>query len=163
MSKYFIGCVIFLISICVGGLLGCWKSFQIASRIINKKEKERDKFLNYFELYDQWMYLRENGISLAEYFCKKKYNKIAIYGMGKVCAHLLKELESSDVEIMYGIDQNAEFEDSWIKVYSLQDKLPEVDVIVVTPSFAYESIVKELKEKTNIAIVSIDDIIYELM
>lgn len=163
MSKYFIGCVGLLVSMCVGGLFGYWKSFQIASRIINKKEKERDKLLNYFELFDQWMYLRENGISLAEYFYKKKYYKIAIYGVGKICTHLQKELEGSDVQIMYGIDQNAKLEDSQIKVYSLHDKLPDADAIVVTPTFAYESIAKALKEKTEIAIVSIDDIIYELI
>lgn len=159
----FIRLIILIMAVCGGIIVGFWKSFRMASRIIDKKEKEKDKFENYFDMYDQWISLKEKGIHLAEYFLKHNYHRVAVYGVGKVGVHLINELENSDVEIVYAIDKRDSLDNSNIQVYSIEDNLPDADVIVITTTFAYEDIYKELIEKTNIKIFSLDDIIYELI
>lgn len=154
--------LVIIIVLCVGGLIGFWKSFIIASRIIDKTKQERDKFQNYFEMYDQWMCLRNKNIHLTEYFYKNDLKNIAIYGLGKAAQHLMKELEDSDIRVAYAIDKNTKVDNAGIEVYSINDTLPDADIIVVTPTFAFESILNILEQK-KIKIVSLDDIIYELM
>lgn len=158
----FIRTVISVIIFSLGFGLGFWKSFKIASKIIDKKEKEKDKILSYYELCDDWIKLRERDIKLDKYFELRGYRHIAIYGIGNIGIHLLKELKKTGICVDYAIDANVNFYDYGLKVYSIDDKLPIVDVIVITPIFAYDSILGVLREKTKIPIVSLDDIIYEL-
>ena len=47
-----------------------------------------------------------------------------------------------------------------LKIYSLEDDFENADVIVVTAIFAYSIIKKELAEKTNIPVISLEDVIY---
>ena len=155
--------ILMIIAVCCGIIMGFWNSFRLASNIINKKEKEKDKFENYSEMYDQWLSLKEKGIHLEEFFLKHNYNKVAIYGIARVGVHLIKELENSDIQIAYAIDERANLDSPNIQVYSMKDELPEVDVIVITPPFAYEDIYRELLKKIKCEIVALDDIIYELI
>lgn len=157
--------ILFLLILAVfcGIIVGFLISFRLASNIINKKEKEKDKFESYSAMYDQWLSLKEEQINLEEYFLKHNYNKVAIYGVARAGCHLINELENSDIQIAFAIDERANLDNPNIQVYSIKDKLPDSDVIVITPSFAFEDIYKELFEKTKCDIVSLDDIIYELI
>jgi Predicted dinucleotide-utilizing enzyme len=146
-----------------GAALGFGISTKLSNKIIEKKDIRTDKFVGYFNLLDQWMALKEEGKSFASYFEKNGYSKIAVYGLGKIGNHLLKELENTDIQILYAIDSKGEELNSNIEVYTLDDEIPEADVIVVTATFDYESIKEKLEEKVDIQIVSIDDVVYDLL
>lgn len=64
---------------------------------------------------------------------------------------------------MYAIDAKGEELNSNIEVYTLDDEIPEADVIVVTATFDYEDIRKKLEEKVACEIISIDDVVYEVL
>ena len=74
------------------------------------------------------------------YFEKNGYFQIAVYGMSDLGIYLLEELEASRVQIVYGIDRQAEKAAEkiatgrlvGIPVYKPEDELPEADVIIVT-------------------------------
>ena len=77
--------------------------------------------------------------------------------VGKCLYEELKDIQG--VEIKYGIDQESAY---WgeLEIRSLDDLLPDVDAIIVTPIFAYNEIEEILRQKTHSNIVSLDDVLY---
>ena len=79
--------------------------------------------------------------------------------MMRLGERLYDELKDTKTEVKYAIDQNAESIYADIDVYLPDDKLPEVDVIVVTATYYYNSILNNIKDKVYCPIVSLDDVI----
>lgn len=142
------------------------------SSILTRKRKEgtnqatashavkEDKFAAYYRILDQWMLLKEEGIKVEQYFLDHKFNKIAIYGIAKLANHLVKELETSNIQIIYGIDRNSDMIYGKFPVISVEAILPDADVIVVTPTTEYEDIKKDLQKRIECPIVSLEEIIF---
>ena len=80
--------------------------------------------------------------------------------MGGIGERVYEELKKTDVDVKYFIDKSVI--NSRLKVFDINDELPYVDVIIVTPIFAFDDIERELSQKVNYPIVSIEDIIYEI-
>jgi len=66
--------------------------------------------------------------------------KIAIYGLGVVGRHLIQLLINYKLDFRYAIDRNAKNLHMPYAVYSLEDKMPDVDVVVVTVVDQYDTI-----------------------
>ncbi len=135
---------------------------RLQQKCINSWKTATAKNRALFMLMDQWTYIKQEGKNLQTYFTKKKYNKIAVYGMGDVGRHLVKELQHSEVEILYGIDRNARNIHSDIKIITIDDNLPAVDAIVVTLMDGYDEIFDVLSEKIDCPIIAIEDILNEI-
>jgi hypothetical protein len=128
---------------------------------ITKKEIGSEKLCEFYWVLLQWINVHQEGRLLSDYFIKKNYKSIAIYGMKELGQSLLKELKKSEVEVKYGIDQNLEVITADIDLYSPIEDLPCVDVIVVTAIHYYDEIEKILKMKIKCPIVSIEDVVWE--
>lgn len=111
-------------------------------------------------ILDRMLELKEERKSLTDWFVKNGYKNVAVYGYGILGKHLIYEIESKDIEIRFVIDQNRNVKVNY-PLYSLDDDLPDVDVIVVCVPYYYGDIIKKM-EKTKIKIVSIQTIIEEL-
>lgn len=127
---------------------------------IRKREKRTEKFMDYFDILDEWMNLKEEGKLITDYFIDNDYNTIAIYGMGKLGRHLCHDLEDSNITIAYGLDKRSESMSSNIKLLSMSDELPSVDVIIVTATFDFATIKEQLQKKVECPIISLSDVIY---
>lgn len=132
--------------------------YKKINNLLKEKEKKTNKFKKYYNILNQWLYNKNQGIEISEYFIKKGYNNIAIYGMGELGSRLYEELKGSLINITYAIDKVAYSKYSEIKIVEASQDLDEVDVIVVTPIFDYESIKETLEEKTDNTIISLEDI-----
>lgn len=150
----------------VGGFIGIVSGAWIIEKIIGKVEKEKqelsEKHLALFLLMNQWVIAKQEGKSLIDFFQRNNFKQIAIYGMSYAGERLLDELSGSDIEVKYGIDQNASGIYASIDLYTLDDELPEVDAIVVTPIYFFDQIEEKLLEKVKCPIVSLEDILYEV-
>ncbi len=136
-------------------------SVSILTRnILQQKEYKIDKFKGYYYLLNHWLTLKQNEKFLETYFKDRGYNSIAIYGMGELGNHFYEEMKNTDIEIKYAIDKNASTTDVDIEIINLEDELPKVDVIVVTATFAFDEIYKNISTITDIPVVSLDDIVY---
>lgn len=51
------------------------------NKTISKKQQLADKHLAMVKVYDEWLKVRQDGRSLVQYFEKRGYKNIAIYGM----------------------------------------------------------------------------------
>lgn len=120
------------------------------------------RYESYWRILDAWFCMKENGISLGEYFAEKDIDSIAIYGMGMLGKHLLNELKNEKVEVRYAIDQKAKEMSTDLKMYSPEDDFPEIEAIVVTATYAFSEIKVQLVERGYFNIISLEEIIFEM-
>lgn len=128
---------------------------------IGSESPREAKFRRYYELYNQWLKLKNDGYKLGTFFVQNGYKKIAIYGMGEIANRLIEELEESSVDILYGIDKNMSQAFAEIDIIGMDecDRFDDVDCIVITPVHVYEKIKKDLEKKTKAIIYSIEEIL----
>ncbi|MBD5489845.1 MAG: hypothetical protein HDR13_13825 [Lachnospiraceae bacterium] len=115
-----------------------------------------------YVLMNRWTYIKQEGKKLQTYFLKRNIRKIAVYGMGDVGRRLIKELQHSEVEIMYGIDRNAKDICSSINLVTMDDDLPDVDAIVVTLLNGYDEVAGALSERIHCPVIAIEDVLNEV-
>ncbi|BCN32542.1 hypothetical protein [Anaeromicropila herbilytica] len=157
MKKGIIASVLVVIG-SIGGAIGM--SFLKNGKVSNEIQKV-NKFKGYYQILNQWLIIKQEGKSLEEYFVNNNYQSIAIYGMGELGCRLYEELKDSSINVKYAIDNSAICAYSNLEVLSLEDKLDDVDAIVVSAAFAFEEVQKELTNKINCPIVSIEDVVLE--
>lgn len=155
--------VIGMVGAVAGMVTGVALTKTAYNKRVNEKAEKIDKFKGYYGLLNQWLYIKQTGNSLVEYFSKNNYNRIAIYGLGELGDRLIDELKNSNIEIVYGIDKSSNGISSELKVYSPEqvvDVEETVDVVVVTAIFAYEEIEDELYNQIDCDIVSLEDVVF---
>lgn len=117
------------------------------------------KYSNFMNLFNKWLFLKEGGDTLQIYFEIKGYKRIALYGLGMAGNHLLTEIEKSQIEVIYGIDRLGDQLKFKFPVYMPDADLPEVDAIVVSVTYDFNNIYKNLKHKFAGPIVSLEEIV----
>jgi hypothetical protein len=128
------------------------------------KKAVDDKDKRYLQLFDKWMILMERGDAIEQFFKEKNIKEIAIYGYGNIGKHLVTQLSDSDINIKFVIDRRKDsIIVNSIPCYQPSDNLPSVDAIVITPICEYTEIKNALNEVTSAKIISIEDIVYELL
>lgn len=158
MKKSIISAVSAGLGIIGGGLLingKKEKKLKEAYEVINKNDV-------IIQLFNQWMALRQSGITLDEYFVNNDYKSIAIYGMSCVGERLYEELRESPIVVKYAIDKRAEDIFADIEVLRPDAVLDEVDAVVVTAIYYYDDIERELSEVFDCPIISLEDVIEDL-
>lgn len=148
--------------IVLGGLLGIIFAMRRSSGEKEKWEKLSEKHLKLMLLLNQWIYIKQQGKSVIDYFHKENINSIAIYGMSYIGERLYDELKNSDVTVKYAIDNNADRIYSEVELISPDEDLEEVDAVIVTPITFFPEIEKKMSKKVNCPIISLKDILYHL-
>ena len=75
---------------------------------------------------------------------------------------LYDELKNStEVTMKYAVDQNAASAYAEIEVIDKDEDYEDVDVMVVTATFAFDEISEELSEKVNFPVVCLEDVVFE--
>ena len=97
-----------------------------------------------FGLAIKWLEVKQNGYDLAQYFRECGIRNIAIYGMADMGKRLYDELEDSEIEIRYLLDQNPKMMGQILKFGSLGQGRLETDAIVVTVALSERQIIDEL-------------------
>lgn len=132
--------------------------YQIVQHNFEEVNTRANKFELYLNDLDLWMALREQKISIVDSLKKKGVSKIAIYGYGIMGRHLLEECKQSDIECSYIIDRQRDKIHTLIPVYSPNDELPTVDMIIVSAYFFYE----DIKSCISSECISLGTLIHEV-
>ena len=120
------------------------------------------------KVYDYWMYLKIRNKKTEQYFEHYNYRRIAIYGMNYLGNRLYDELRGSSVEVILGIDREADGIEYDIPIYKiddpkLMDKLFYVDAIIITVVASYQNILENLREIYKKPVISMESIFLEIM
>lgn len=150
------------ISFMAGLTGGAVTAGMAAKKTATLANKETILYQRCYNITSQWILHKQNGISLDKYFTGKGYHSIAIYGMGRLGILLYEELKNSDIEVVYGIDMDPYCTYPGLKIVQPEDEPERADVIVVTPVMAFDDIREMLAEKTEIPVLSIEEVVYEI-
>lgn len=140
---------------------GSWL-YKKEKGIIDRKTDYGAKMKEFYDLLITWLILKQENKSLADYFKKNNYNTMAIYGMKELGERLLDELRDTEINVRYIIDKNADEIYSDLDIYTPDDELEDVDVVVVTAIHYFDEIEVEMSKKMNCPIISLEDVIYEV-
>lgn len=151
-----------LVGAAAGAAAGAFAMAKSKEEILAERKQRSDKHFDLFMLMNQWLITKQQNKDITTYFHTNNYKKIAIYGMSYVGERLYDELQPSDIEVSYAIDNRANNIYVDLDIYKMEDDLPKVDVIVVTAISYFDEICDKLAEITDIPVVSLEDIIYEL-
>lgn len=145
-----------------GAAVGAGAVLKTQKDKMKKEDQLNRKNDAILKLYSQWVSLKQQGKSIADYLKAQDYKTVAIYGMHYMGENLLEELRGSDVEVKYAIDRNAENIFSDVDVLTMNDDLPPVDAVIVTAFYFFDEIEESLAEKLDCPALSIEDILYEM-
>lgn len=155
--------MISIASFLTGAGLGGYKIWKLADQALSEQAKQNRRATAFYEVLNEWVRLKNEGISLEKFFVDNGYRSIAIYGYTEVGERLDEELgSSSEVEVSYIIDRNPDGVCTTHDVYGPSKELPPVDVIVVTPLSEYNAIEKMLKDMVDYPIIPMDDVVYDI-
>lgn len=150
----------------LSAMAGVAAGIGVAGQTIGKTTKQKqlmsDKHLALFLMMNQWVKVKQEGKNLESYFEQKGYHNIAVYGMSHVGRIFVDELADSAIHIKYGIDQNTDIVCEGIDIISPEDKLKDVDAVVVTPITFFAEIEECLSRKIDCPVISLEDVLYEL-
>ncbi len=115
----------------------------------------------YLNMMNQWLILKQEGKSISSYLRKQGYKTAAIYGMAIYGRHVVRELQSSEIEVLYGIDRKKLKPYKNIEILQPEKKLPYVDIIINTVLHDCVNIKAELAKITDSPVSDLEDIIFE--
>lgn len=149
-----------LLSIGIGSGIGIFIYKKLQGKEYNSNKTY--KFKKYYELTNEWLKLKNQNILITKYFESKNIKTIAIYGMGELGIRLYEDLKNSNIDVKYGIDECGGLPYTSLEILTPDSTFDKVDAIVVTAIFAYNNIKNNLNKKTNIPVISLEDIIFGL-
>lgn len=158
MNKLLVGCISALAGIVTATAVTGKKMNDIAC----EKNTEKEKFRMMYHAVEKWMRIKQSGKNLSSYFEAYGYKKIAVYGIGDLGKLLINELEDTSIIVEYAIDKNVESNGN-INVVKPDSDLSEVDAIVVTAIAYFDDINENISKKVQCPIISLEDIIYEVV
>lgn len=151
-----------ILSALAGTIAGAMLVAKIEGNMLKETERKSEKHFTLFQMMNQWVKVKQEGKNLSIYFEENGYKKIAVYGMSYAGKNLINELKDSHITIAYGIDKRADAVYADVDIASMGDELEKVDAVVVTPITFFDTIKRELSEKIDCPIISLEDILYEV-
>lgn len=132
------------------------------NRII-ENQNDINKLTDQYLLINHWLEAKNFGKSVSDFCVLEGYRHIAIYGMADLANRLMDDLKDSEIIVDYGIDQDVSCSIARIEnVYSLEESLPMVDAIIVTPIHAYSAIKTDLERKLSCPVISLEEVIWSI-
>ncbi|QFJ54990.1 glycoside hydrolase family 99-like domain-containing protein [Pseudobutyrivibrio xylanivorans] len=127
------------------GIEKCKRIVEKGKSIRIKKQDDRIKQLKFYEgIYEKLLKGYEKNHTFATILMDLNVKSAAIYGLGNIGRHIIAELKGTEIEIAYGIDKDATEINTGFFVYTIDDVLPEVDIVIVTtPKADFEKLKKK--------------------
>lgn len=118
------------------------------------------------EIHDismKWLMLKIDNKSIKSYFDNHDYSTVALYGCKQLAECVYKELNNTNVKVLYGIDRDkyGVYTESF-EVFQPDSELRDVDIIVVTALSHFDEIKREMANKMSCPIISLGEIIEEI-
>lgn len=101
----------------------------------------------------------ENGIMFTDVLPIRKESRIAVYGNGNIGKHVIRELFKEEVNVCCIIDRiscTSTFEN--IPIFSPEDDLPSMDIVLVTVVDEYEDVKQKLLSKLECPIINLAEV-----
>lgn len=144
-------------------LLECFKKIKKTKDEMNKKIYDKIENIDYIRDILSQMILRREEEVLKKYIETGGYKAIGLYGWGQVGQCAYAELKACGHTPVCVIDRNyVNLNNSEMRIYSPLGMCPQMDLLIVTPTYFFDEIEKEMISKVGCRILSLDDIYYNV-
>lgn len=128
-----------------------------------KRTANLEKFRTMFLICNVWLTLRNKNKSVYRYLQDNGFHEIAVYGNGYLGKQLYEELKTQNVYVQYFIDRDAAYMKEEVPVYTLEEELEPVDIIIVTLTKKDENFRKALENKTKTTVWYIEELLNKVL
>lgn len=118
-----------------------------------------EKAMQNCHLMNKWLYLKNEGIPIKKYLEENGIKTVAVYGLGDLGKRLIEELQNYGITIKYLIDARASVLFSDLDIYTLDDDLPDADVVIVTVLYDFSDIWNAMPERLKEKCISLKTIV----
>ena len=153
-------CIVF------GFAAGVAFAYVSSGKADKRKDAEIRRCKEYFNTLNQWLYLRNENISLADWLLRRGCQTVAVYGLGELGRQLCRELYGTGVCVKYGLDRNAgEKEADYFcgvrQIAGLEQELGHVDAVIVTLPHAFQKLEGILAGKFGCPVLDLERVLFE--
>lgn len=108
------------------------------------------------------MNLREN---LTRYFKMNGYRNIAVYGVGKLGTLILRNIDTTQLQSIYIIDENKKAGFGDIEKINMEELVEkkEIDMVLVTPLLDYPQIEAKICSRREIPVISTKELMCDMI
>ncbi len=134
--------IVFLIVISFSVLL-CFVLFLEHKKRRNTEKRDMKAWM-VLRTYDWLRQRREEGRDIGKQL-SKRFDKIAIYGLGRIGCELVEELLKEGVYVVFCVDQN--YKDKFyrnIPCFNTEVTLPHADILIITIPSEADDIKKQI-------------------
>ena len=110
----------------------------------------------------QFLQIKQAGLSVERCLTDMGIKTVMIYGMGYIGDRLITELEGTSIKIAGVIDIHADQKDCDHKLFFPEDEFPQIDAIIITPIYLFDSLSEYYKNR-GILSISIEDVFYAML
>lgn len=136
-----------LLSIVWNDKCDCSKENVLYNNMIGVIE-EREIWKERYEIAQSQERLAKSGLSIAQLFLEDNIKSVALYGYGIYGKKIKNELEKEGIEISYIIDKRAKELEINVPLYTIDDILPQTDILIVTiPNVNYYKLFEKMNKK----------------
>lgn len=129
-------------------------------RAFKQKDAQYNKMKRNFLLLYDWMDMERTGDNvLASILRDMGYREIIIYGWGYLGERLYRELENSQIKIKGILDKRYVNNFYHIPTYTLQNKLPSADAVIVAVLYDREKIKTDIAKLVNCPVIGLEEIL----
>lgn len=114
---------------------------------------------SFYQFMRNWMQLRLNGGSIEKRLMEAGHYSVAIYGMGIHGRMLYEDLRDTQISVKYFIDKQKKEGLGGVPVYSLEEELPDVDAVIITPYLEFASIQQVLQDKIRSRMIPLNALV----
>lgn len=107
--------------------------------------------------FNNWLDYIYAGGNLEQYFHNRGYREIIIYGNGYIGTRLMQALQGTDIKIAAVMDKENSSAANEMMI-NCDAEIPEADCIVITPVFYDREIRAVLQKRTEMPIISVNEI-----
>lgn len=126
---------------------------------LQNQELENNHLRSNYELLQSWVTYESSGHNIVDFLRNQKYNKVAIYGLGKIGFYVLNKLKQYNINVSYCIDKNKDINIQGVDVYSLDNDLEAVDLIIICTAYNTNQIKDLIKKRSGIYSIALSEIL----
>lgn len=156
MNVLGVGLLLFFAGMAVGGLL-MLLFLRYQKQVYYKKISHEKRYL---DVMHQWFILKENTLPISDILEEYHISSVAVYGMGIMGRHVVRELKGTGIEVRYGIDQRKMDAYEQVSVFTPKERLREVDAVINTVVWEHDKISHLLSEKLDSRILNLEELIF---
>lgn len=150
-----------ILAIVMGIFIGVVASCIIFRNSTAKQNMASERNKTMINILNQWLILQHSNMKVAHTLSEYGVKKVVVYGMGIMGRHLVRELQNTDIEILYALDRSVTSMFCGIEVRKLKERIEGADVVINTVLVDDAQVTSMIGKYYDGKILALENLIFE--